>query len=81
MTSDQSDATKVPVPGVSGKEGAKGVPSWAKGERPKVGESGKSFAGRLLGGKYGKGNYPTGPSSEWSKIRKWGIAPSSILNK
>jgi hypothetical protein len=28
---------KTPKSGVSGKEGAKDVPSWAKGERPKVG--------------------------------------------
>jgi hypothetical protein len=26
----------------------------------------------LLDDKYGDGNYPTGPGSEFSKIRKWG---------
>lgn len=39
-------AKEVRRAGVSGKEGAKDVPSWAKGERPKVddSESGKDFA-------------------------------------
>lgn len=67
-----SGQQKVPKPGVSGKEGAKDVPSWTKGERPNVGESGKDFAGRLLDGKYGEGNYETGPNSEYNKIKKWG---------
>ena len=34
--------------------------------------SGKEFAKRLLDEKYGKGNYTTGPGSEYNKIRKWG---------
>ncbi|PTL75476.1 hypothetical protein [Vitiosangium sp. GDMCC 1.1324] len=63
---------KAPKSGVSGKEGAKDVPSWAKGERPKVNESGKDFAKRLLDKKYGEGNYDKGPGSEFSKIQKWG---------
>jgi hypothetical protein len=68
-----SDAkNKVPKPGISGKEGSKDVPSWAKGARPKVGDSGKDFAERLLDDKYGKGNYPKGAGSEFSKIQKWG---------
>lgn len=62
---------KVPKPGVGGKEGAKDVPSWAKGERPNVGESGKDFADRLLGDKYGD-EFPKGPGSEWNQIKKWG---------
>jgi hypothetical protein len=37
-----------------------------------TGESGRQFADRLLDKKYGKGNYPTGPGSEHSKIQKWG---------
>lgn len=64
--------TKVPKAGVGGKEGAKDVPSWAKGSRPKVGESGKDFADRLLGDKCGKGNYDKGPGSEFNKVKKWG---------
>jgi len=63
---------KTPKSGVSGKEGAKDVPSWAKGERPKVDESGKDFAKRLLDKKYGEGNYDKGPGSEFNKIQKWG---------
>jgi hypothetical protein len=63
---------KTPRSGISGKEGAKDVPSWAKGERPKVNESGKDFAKRLLDKKYGEGNYDKGPGSEFNKIQKWG---------
>jgi hypothetical protein len=63
---------KTPRSGVSGKEGAKDVPSWAKGERPKVNESGKDFAKRLLDKKHGEGNYDKGPGSEFNKIQKWG---------
>lgn len=63
---------KKPKPKVSGKDGAKDVPSWAKGEKPYVGESGNDFADRVLTGKYGKGNYRKGPDSEYNKIRKWG---------
>ncbi|WP_236208970.1 RHS repeat-associated core domain-containing protein, partial [Pseudomonas tohonis] len=71
--SDSGDRErKKPKPGTSGKDGAKDVPSWAKGERPFKGESGKDFADRLLGEKYGPGNYPTGPGSEHNKIRKYG---------
>jgi hypothetical protein len=35
-------------------------------------ENGRQFAERLLDDKYGKGNYPIGPGSEFSKIKKWG---------
>lgn len=71
---DSSDAKekKKPKTGVSGKDGAKDVPSWAKGERPFKGESGKDFADRLLGDKYGAGGFDKGPASEHNKIRKWG---------
>ena len=56
----------------SGKEKANDIPSWAKGEKPKEGESGKDFAKRLLDRKYGKGNYKTGTGSEYNKLRKYG---------
>lgn len=56
----------------SGKEKANDVPSWAKGNKPNPGESGKDFAKRLLDEKYGPGNYDTGPGSEYNKIKKWG---------
>ncbi len=58
--------------GLSGKEAADDVPSWAQGERPLTTENGRDFARRLLDDKYGAGNYPTGPGSEFNKIKKWG---------
>lgn len=58
--------------GLSGKEEAKDVPSWAKGNRPYVRENGKYFAKRLCDAQYGTGNYKTGPGSEYNKIKKWG---------
>jgi hypothetical protein len=56
----------------SGKEKADDIPSWARGQKKLPGESGKDFAKRLMDDKYGKGNYDTGPSSEFNKIKKWG---------
>ena len=41
----------------SGKEKANDRPSWAKGERPEPGESGKDFAKRVLDRRYGKDGY------------------------
>lgn len=63
---------QIPKPGISGKEGAKDVPSWAKGERPNISESGKEFAERLLDQKYGKGNWEPRKTPEYSQIKKWG---------
>ena len=63
---------KINKPGVSGKEGAKGAPSWAKGQRPAVGESGKDFATRVMNDKYGPGNWSKGPGTEYNQIQKWG---------
>ena len=62
---------KQPKAGATGKEGATDIPSWARGERPYEGESGKAFAKRLLDKKYGAGNYPTGPGSEFNKLQKY----------
>ncbi len=59
-------------PGLSGKEAADDVPSWAQGNAPFDSENGSEFAKRLLDEKYGDGNYPTGPGSEFNKIKKWG---------
>ncbi len=67
-----SDSYKKPKKGISGKEGAKDVPSWAKGERPKQNENGHQFAERLMDAKYGKGNYSKKSQTEYDKIRKWG---------
>ncbi|WP_426729825.1 hypothetical protein, partial [Pseudomonas aeruginosa] len=50
----------------------KDVPSWAKGDRPYQGESGKDFAKRIMDQKYGKGNWKDGPGSEYNQIKKWG---------
>jgi RHS repeat-associated protein len=71
-SSKQQRAFKVPKSKLSGKEGAKDVPSWAKGKRPYVDENGNQFAKRLLDEKYGPGKYNTGPGSEFNEIKKWG---------
>jgi RHS repeat-associated protein len=64
---------KTPVSGATGKEAARDVPSWAKGNRPRIGESGKDFAKRMMDEQYGAGEWEgTGPRSEFSKIKKWG---------
>jgi hypothetical protein len=57
--------------GVSGKEGAKDPPSWAKEHRPREGESGKEFAKRIMDEKYGPNNYPERTKSEFNQIKKW----------
>ena len=56
----------------SGKERATDIPSWAKGEKPRPEELGRDFAKRLCDAKYGTGNYPAGPGSECSQIKKYG---------
>ena len=56
----------------SGKEKGNDTPSWAKGQKPNKGESGKDFADRLCDERYGKGNYKTGPGTEHNKIQKYG---------
>ena len=56
----------------SDKDRSTDIPSWAKGEKPREGESGKEYAKRLCDERYGKGNYRTGPGSEYNKLRKYG---------
>lgn len=56
----------------TGKEKADDVPSWAEGEAPYEGESGKDFSKRLMDKKYGENNYDKGPGSEFNKLKKWG---------
>jgi RHS repeat-associated protein len=56
----------------SKKEKATDIPSWAKGERPYVKESGKDFAKRLCDEKFGEGKYNTGPKSEYNQLKKYG---------
>lgn len=46
--------------------------SWAKGNRPYKGESGKYFAKRLCDEYFSEGNYSTKWKSDYSRIRKWG---------
>ena len=41
-------------PGLSGKEKANDIPSWARGESPFVGESRSQFAERLMTNQYGE---------------------------
>ncbi|MEM1321370.1 MAG: RHS repeat-associated core domain-containing protein [Bacteroidota bacterium] len=55
----------------SGKAKGSDIPDWAKGEKPSPGESPNDFAKRLLEGKYGAGNYKTGPGSEYNKLKKY----------
>jgi uncharacterized protein YdaU (DUF1376 family) len=77
---DNANDAKVPddaplkrrKPGVSGKEAADDVPEFARSQAPRVGESGKDFAKRLMDAREGPGNYPTGPGSEFNKIKKFG---------
>jgi len=62
------------VPRLSGKEGAKDVPSWAQGERPMIRENGADFARRLMDDQYGEDQWENIPKrmDEFKKIRKWG---------
>ena len=62
---------KVRKPGMSGHDAATDIPSWARGEAPLLNENGRSFSKRMLDEKYGVGNYPTGPGSEFSKLKKF----------
>lgn len=62
---------KETIPRLSGKEGAKNAPSWARGQRPYAGESGRDFAKRLMDQRYGRGNWKKdGP--EYKRIQKYG---------
>jgi hypothetical protein len=56
----------------TGKEKSSDIPRWAQGEKPLDGENGKDFAKRLLDQKYPDGDYPTGPGSEYNKLKKYG---------
>jgi|GEM_PF-1544710 len=58
--------------GLSGGSQKNDITSWGEGERPLVGESGKDFAKRLCDERYGRGNYPTGPGSDYNKLKKYG---------
>lgn len=53
----------------SGKESASDIPSWAKGQTGD-GDTPRERAKDILDQRYGEGNYPTGPNSEYNKIKK-----------
>ena len=67
----KSGVFKVKKRGLSGKEGAKDPPDFAKQFRPFVGESGKEFAKRVLETVRGPIKHKTGPDSDFNKIQKW----------
>ncbi|HEU0155220.1 MAG TPA: hypothetical protein VFQ82_04060 [Stellaceae bacterium] len=73
---------KETIPRLGGKEGAKDVPSGARGQRPYVGESGREFAKRLMDQRYGRGNWKR-TDREYRQIKKYGDRnfrdPRSIL--
>ena len=73
---------KEPIPRLSGKEGAKDTPSWARGQRPYFGENGRDFAKRLMDERYGRGHLKK-EDPEYDKIKKYGDRsfrnPRSIL--
>ncbi len=55
----------------TGKEKASDVPGWARHYPVDPNSSADDNARRMLDDKYGKGNWPKGPGSEYSKIKKW----------
>lgn len=68
---------KIPKSG-TGKEKATDIPSRFKGERPYISESGKDFAKRLFDEAFGKGNYDTGPKSDYNRLKNMATEPLLI---
>ncbi len=62
------------IPGQSGKEAAKGVPSWARGIARRVGETPRQYAKRVMDDQYGAGKWEEDPErqGEFRKIQKHG---------
>jgi RHS repeat-associated protein len=58
-------------PRVGGKAGATDIPSWAKGQEPREGETAQEFATRLLNEQRGEGEWKKGPGSEYNKLVKY----------
>jgi hypothetical protein len=60
-------------PRQSGKEAATEIPDWAKqmGAKPYADETPDDGAARIMNQKYGEGNWRRGPSTEFSKIKKF----------
>jgi hypothetical protein len=63
---------KIRKAGLSGKEAASDIPSWAEGTAPMLNESGKQYATRLMNEKYGAGNWKSGPGTEFNRLQKYG---------
>jgi hypothetical protein len=63
---------RVPIPGQGGAEGAKDIPSFARGIRPYVGEKPGETAERVMDGQWGRGRWKNDPEreSEFSKLQK-----------
>ena len=78
---------KTRISNQSAKDAAKDIPSWAQGAKPckkPVSESGNDFAKRLMAAQYPGKAYDTGPSSEYSMIKKFGdrvIPPKRAASK
>ena len=74
---------KEPIPRLSGREGSKDIPSWARGKRPYVGENGRDYAKRLMDERYGPGNWEQTHGREYNHLKKFGDRnfrdPLSIL--
>ena len=58
-----------PIPGMSGKDAAKDIPSWARGHRPFVGENGKAAARRVMDEQYGPGKWSE-TGREYQQLKK-----------
>ena len=70
---------KTRISNQSAKDAAKDIPSWAQGAKPckkPVSESGNDFAKRLMAAQYPGKAYDTGPSSEYSMIKKGNYIPN-----
>ena len=74
---------KEAIPRLSGKEGTKDIPSWARGKYPYVGETGRQFARRLMDQQYGRGNWESNRKDQFNQLKKCGDRsfhdPRSIL--
>lgn len=70
--SKTKSGTKRKNPSKTGKkEKSTNEPEWAKYRKQRKGEDRKQFAKRILDEKYGKGKWPKGVRSEYSRIVKY----------
>ncbi len=54
---------------MNGKDAVKDIPSWARGQRPFVGENGKTAARRVMDEQYGPGKWSE-TSREYQQLKK-----------